>query len=223
MTTTDAPSAAATPSAAPAADPPRSSRTARRLIVFLVLLIALMFLGYSAGLFTPRPKVALVTASQGAYWDLVIKGAQHAAERHKVNLAVVQSKGDEASQTQAIRSLLGKGFDGIAISPNDPPRQAAALADIAAECNLVTYDSDSNVSRRLCFIGTDNYDAGRMAGQQIRQAVPDGGEIVLCIGSLEKENGQRRRQGVIDELLERTFEPNRPMDPVDGVIKEPRS
>jgi ribose transport system substrate-binding protein len=118
---------------------------------------------------------------------------------------------------------VGKGFDGIAISPNDPPRQAAALAEIAAEANLVTFDSDSNVSRRLCFIGTDNYDAGRMAGQQIRQAVPDGGEIILCIGSLDKENGQRRRQGVIDELLERTFEHQRPMDPIDAPVKEPRS
>jgi ribose transport system substrate-binding protein len=220
MTTTEVPGSAA--AAATTAPPPRS-RTARRLILFLILLIALMLAGYAAGLFEPRPKVALVTASQGPYWDLIIKGAQSAAERHKVNLAVVQSKGDEPSQTQAIKDLVGKGFDGIAISPNDPPRQAAALAEIAAEANLVTFDSDSNVSRRLCFIGTDNYDAGRMAGQQIRQAVPDGGEIILCIGSLDKENGQRRRQGVIDELLERTFEHQRPMDPIDAPVKEPRS
>src|SRR5687768_2400634 len=222
MTTTEAPPTTPT-SATTAGDPPRS-RTARRVIMFLVLLIGLMFLGYSAGLFKPRPKVALVTASQGAYWDLIIKGAQHAAERHKVNLAIVESKGDEPSQTQAIRSLIGRGFDGVAISPNDPPRQAAALSEIAAESHLVTFDSDSNVSRRLCFIGTDNYDAGRMAGQQIRQAVPDGGEIILCIGSLDKENGQRRRQGVIDELLERSFERNRPSDlPPDQPIREPRS
>jgi ribose transport system substrate-binding protein len=216
--TTEAPtSAAAEP------QPQPQSRTARRLIVLLVFIIALMLLGYSAGMFKPRPKIALVTASQGAYWDLIIKGAQNAAERHKVNLAIVKAKGDEPSQTQSIRDLVGKGFDGVAISPNDPQRQAAALAEIAAEADLVTFDSDSNVSRRLCFIGTDNYDAGRMAGKEIRSAVPDGGEIILCIGSLDKENGQRRRQGVIDELLERTFERNREMDPIDGPIKEPRS
>ena len=59
---------------------------------------------------------------------------------------------------------MGKGYDGVAISPNDPPRQASALADIAADTNgnLITFDSDSTVSRRLCFIGTDNYDAGRV-------------------------------------------------------------
>src|SRR5688500_12030772 len=100
MTTTDVPAAtAADRDAAP------QSRTARRLIVFLIALIALMLVAYYAGLFKPRPKVALVTASQGAYWDLIIRGAQSAAERHKVNLAIIQSKGDEPSQTQAIRSL----------------------------------------------------------------------------------------------------------------------
>ena len=35
----------------------------------------------------------------------------------------------------------------------------------------------------------------------------EGGEVVIAIGSLDKANGQRRRQGVIDELLERSFEP----------------
>ena len=209
-----------TPSNAPA---DRSSRTARRLLVLLVLLICAMLLLYAAGVFRPRPKIALVTASTGPYWDLIIKGARHAADRHKVSLTILESRGDELSQSEAIRGLIGQGYDGVAISPNDPPRQAAVLAEIAAEADLVTFDSDSNVSRRLCFIGTDNYDGGRMAGQQIRLAIPDGGDVILCIGSLDKENGQRRRQGVIDELLERTFEPNRPMDPVDAPIKEPRS
>jgi ribose transport system substrate-binding protein len=223
--TTDAPSPS-TPSAAAGPAPHHAHRhhTARWLIVLLVVLIGLLFIAYFAGLLQPRPKVALVTASEGPYWDLIIKGARSAADRHRVKLQVVTAHGDEASQTEAIRSLVGKGFDGVAISPNDPPRQAAALAEIAAEADLVTFDSDSNVSRRLCFIGTDNYDAGRMAGHQVALAVPDGGEVILCIGSLDKENGQRRRQGVIDELLERTTEPNRAMDPIDaGPIKEPRS
>jgi ribose transport system substrate-binding protein len=178
-----------------------------------------MFLINATGLLRPRPRVALVTASSGQYWDLIIRGARDAAERHKVRLTVLTPKSDEPSQTAALQGLIGKGLDGVAVSPNDPPRQAAVLADLAAESDLVTFDSDSQVSRRLVFIGTDNYDAGRQCAHLIRSALPDGGEVVLCIGSLEKENGQRRRQGVIDELLGRSFEPNRPMDPVDPPLK----
>ena len=61
-----------------------------------------------------------------------------------------------------------------------------------------------------------------MCGQQAREAMPDGGTVIISIGSIEKENGQRRRQGVIDELLERTFEPNRPADAVEQPLKGPK-
>ena len=169
-------------------------------------------------------KLAMVTAgSTGTYWELIERGAKDAADRYNVNLTVIHpSSSDEPSQTTAIQALMGKGYDGVAISPNDPPRQASALADIAADTNgnLITFDSDSAVSRRLCFIGTDNYDAGRVCAEYIRQAIPAGGDVIISIGSLDKENGQRRRQGVIDGLLDRSMERMCPMDPVDGVLKD---
>ena len=68
----------------------------------------------------------------------------------------------------------------------------------------------------MCFVGTDNYFAGRLCGQQVRQAIPDGGDVVISSATLDKENGQRRRQGVIDELLDRPLQPDREMDPVDS-------
>jgi ribose transport system substrate-binding protein len=68
----------------------------------------------------------------------------------------------------------------------------------------------------MCFVGTDNYAAGRLCGQQVRDAVPAGGDVIISIGNLDKENGQRRRQGVIDELLDRPFKPDQEMDPADA-------
>lgn len=202
-------------------DPPRS-RTPRRILFTLMAIAAVLLLLWSTGVLKPRPKIAIVTASGGPYWDLIIRGAEDAANRYHYKLTIVRAKGDEPSQTQQLRDLVGRGFDGVAVSPNDPPRQAAALSDLAAEASLVTFDSDSPISNRICFVGTDNYDAGRMCGQQITQAVPGGGEVIIAIGSLDKENGQRRRQGVIDELLERSFERQRPMDAVEGVLKGPK-
>jgi ribose transport system substrate-binding protein len=76
------------------------------------------------------------------------------------------------------------------------------------------------VSNRLCFVGTDNYAAGRLCAEQLRKAVPEG-EVLISTGSLDKENVQRRRQGVIDELLDRSFEPNRSTDPIDQPLKGP--
>jgi ribose transport system substrate-binding protein len=214
MITASSSSSAQQPAATSHQPAPARSGTWVLLVGVAILLIAGIL--WYEGAFNPRPRVALVTASAGPYWDLIVKGAQDAADRHGVRLEVVRPPSDEPSQSKAIRSLIGQGYDGVAISPNDAMRQARLLQELGSKCNLVTFDSDAPISRRLCFVGTDNYDAGRMCGQLVREALPGGGTVILAIGSLDKENGQRRRQGVIDELLERTFERERPMEPADS-------
>jgi ribose transport system substrate-binding protein len=38
----------------------------------------------------------------------------------------------------------------------------------------------------------------------VKEALPDGGEIMVFIGRMEQDNSKYRRQGLIDELLDRT-------------------
>ncbi len=186
--------------------------------VLRVIIIALLAVGLLAyfGAFKANPKIALVTSSDTPYWDLVIKGANEAANMYDAKVTIVRSKGDTDSQNQAIRDLLRQKFDGIAISPVNPTEQAGLLADVAAQTTLVTFDSDSPLSSRLCFVGTDNYAAGRQCGDQVRIAVPDGGEVAIVCASLGKENVAHRRQGVIDELVDRPYAPEQPIDPADA-------
>jgi ribose transport system substrate-binding protein len=195
---------------------PRTMHLIPYLIV-VVLLIGFAIYYYTSNV-QSRPRLAMVTASSGPYWDLIIRGAKDAAEKYNANLDVITPPSNLQAQSDALRALVGKNYGGVAVSPNDPVRQADVLSDLAGETKLVTFDSDSPISNRICFIGTDNYDAGRTAAQHIRDVVPSG-EIIIAIGSLEKQNGQQRRQGVIDELLDRSFEPQRPMDPVDAPLK----
>jgi ribose transport system substrate-binding protein len=75
------------------------------------------------------------------------------------------------------------------------------------------------VTGRLLFVGTNNYEAGRAAGENVKAALPDGGEVIVCLGNPDKENTQHRRQGLIDELLDRTSEPHRTLDAYDQPIK----
>ena len=49
----------------------------------------------------------------------------------------------------------------------------------------------------------NNYTAGRLCGELVKQALPKGGEVMMFIGRLEQNNSKLRRQGVIDELLGR--------------------
>jgi ribose transport system substrate-binding protein len=180
-----------------------------------LLILALLAVGalWWAGALRPKPHIAMV-AGTTPYFDLVVTGAQEAARQYDVDLDVIRVKGD--AQADAVRGLIGKKYAGVAVSPFNPPAEAALLGDLAGQTTLVTFDSDSPLSNRLCFVGTDNYVAGRLLGQQVRQAIPDGGDVVISSATLDKENGQRRRQGVIDELLDRPMQPDREMDPVDS-------
>ena len=110
-------------------------------------------------------------------------------------------------QKRIIEDLISKGIDGLSVSPIDPENQTELLNQAAKKTKLVTNDSDAPKADRLCYIGMDNYKAGRMCGVLVKEALPDGGKVMIFIGRLEQDNAKRRRQGVIDELLDREFNP----------------
>jgi ribose transport system substrate-binding protein len=58
-------------------------------------------------------------------------------------------------------------------------------------------------------VGTDNYAAGRLCGELVKEALPDGGDVMIFVGRLGQLNARQRRQGLIDELLDRPFDPSR--------------
>jgi len=65
---------------------------------------------------------------------------------------------------------------------------------------VVTQDSDAPNSNRACYIGTDNVAAGRQAGDLIKEALPQGGKIMLFVGTLDTANAQQRYQGIKEAL-----------------------
>jgi ribose transport system substrate-binding protein len=208
------PATGTTPSSAPV----KRSRTSFYLLVLALIVIGGM-LCWQMGLFTRSPRIAMVTSGEGPYWDLVAAGAKEAARQYDVKLVVLKSKTDEDAQTQTIRNLLNDRYDGVAVSPVNPSQQAPVLYDVSNKTTLVTFDSDSPESNRMCFIGTDNYAAGRLCGVYARKAIPEGGEVILFAGKSDKESTQHRRQGIVDEMLDRPFEAERTFDANDAPLK----
>ena len=165
-----------------------------------------------------RPQVAFVTNGVGSFWVIADKGAHAGAKEFDVNVDVQMPAEGVADQKRIVQSLLARGVDGIAISPIDPDNQTDLLNEAAANTHLITHDSDAPRSNRLCFVGIDNYSAGRVCGQLVKEALPDGGNVMIFVGRLEQLNARQRRQGLIDELLDRAPDPSR-QDPNSGIIK----
>ena len=93
-----------------------------------------------------------------------------------------------------------KGIDGIAISPVDPVNQLQMLNRAAQQALVITQDSDAPSSNRVCYIGTDNVAAGRQAGGLVKEALPQGGKIMVFVGTLDAANAQQRYQGLKEAL-----------------------
>jgi ribose transport system substrate-binding protein len=149
-----------------------------------------------------RPKVAFITNNPYEFWTYARRGTEAAAKEFNVQVEFyMPSRGGAEEQRRAIEDFIAKGVKGIAISPNDAANQAEFLNRIADQVNLITQDSDLPPgSKRLCYIGTNNYEAGKAVGKLVKEAAPDGGKLVIYVGKLDVQNAVERRQGVLDEL-----------------------
>lgn len=151
-----------------------------------------------------KPELAYVTNCVASFWVIADAGAQAAAKEVGANVEVLMPPtGVADEQKRMLESLRARGVDGVAVSPIDPSNQVTLLNEVASATNLITHDSDAPKSKRLCYIGMDNYSAGRMCGQLVKEAMPEGGSVMLFVGRIEQLNAKLRRQGVIDELLDR--------------------
>lgn len=150
-------------------------------------------------------KIAFVTNNASDFWTIARKGTEK-ADTELANVTVefkMPAEGTAADQRRVVDDLLSAGVDGIAISPVDPANQTSYLDEVAAKVPLVTQDSDAPDSKRLAYIGTDNVAAGRQAGELIKEALPNGGKIMLFVGKKDAQNAKERAQG-IEEALQGT-------------------
>lgn len=155
-----------------------------------------------------KKKYGLVTTGVASFWDICKTGAENAGKDLDVEVEVVFPN-DGVEQKSKMEDMLSRGVDGIAAAVIDPVNQSEFFDEVAGRVEFITMDTDAPNSKRKVYIGVDNYDAGRMCGQLVKEALPDGGKVVLFIGRLEQDNAKRRRQGVIDELLDRSSDPTR--------------
>src|SRR5919199_1501200 len=147
-------------------------------------------------------KLAFVTNNPADFWTIARRGVEKAdAELTDVTTEFrIPDDSTAATQKRIIDDLLAKGVDGIAISPVDPENQTQLINDVAKQVLVFTQDSDAPKSERACYIGTDNVAAGRQAGGLIKEALPQGGKIMVFVGKLDARNAVERLQGIKEAL-----------------------
>ena len=149
-----------------------------------------------------KHKLAFVTNNASSFWVIARAGtAKAAADIPNIEVDFrIPSDGTAAAQQSLVDDLLANRVEGVAISPVDPKNQTDMLNRAAAQTIVITQDSDAPNSNRVCYIGTDNVAAGRQAGQLVKEALPNGGKIMVFVGVLDAANAQQRFQGLKEAL-----------------------
>jgi ribose transport system substrate-binding protein len=182
-----------------------------------------------------RHKVAFVTNNASDFWAIARKGTEKAdAEIPEVEVEFrINPDNTAAEQQRVVDDLLAKGVAGIAISPVDPVNQVPMLNRAAEQTLVITQDSDAVDSKRACYVGTDNVAAGRQAGELIKEALPQGGQIMVFVGTMDAANAQQRFQGIkevlagsniqiLDVRTDNTDRVRAKANPADTLVKYPQ-
>lgn len=156
----------------------------------------------SAGTTGKSLKLAFVTNNASDFWTIARKGVEKAdGELDNVTVEFkLPGDGTAAEQKRIIDDLISTGVNGIAISPVDPDNQTQLINDTAKKALVITQDSDAPGSDRALYIGTDNVAAGRQAGNLIKEALPQGGKIMVFVGKSDARNAAERFQGIKEAL-----------------------
>jgi len=151
----------------------------------------------------PKVEIAFLTNTVDPFWNLAEAGVRRAEPVFNAECEVYHPpQGSTEQQKRFIERKIGDGCQGLAMSPISPESQTSLIDQAAEKMVVICHDSDAPNSKRKFYIGTGNYLAGRAAGKMVKEAIPEGGEVMIFVGKMEVLNARERSQGVIDELMD---------------------
>lgn len=120
------------------------------------------------GYHNDKEKYYLISANiQLPYWQSAATGIRRAAHEMQVQSQFAGPDSyDAQAEVQAFQQAVAAKPAGILVSPADPKLMAPEI-DKAIEAGIpvITVDSDAPDSKRLFYVGTNNYEAGQLGAQ----------------------------------------------------------
>ena len=152
----------------------------RFAICFLLASATLPLLSCSGG-HSGETYVFISTNIKVPYWQNAAAGFGQSAEQLKVGYAFQGPDSyDPSAERDAMDNAVQKKPAGILISVADSNLLQSSIDHaIAAGIPVITIDSDAPASRRLFFIGTNNYQAGLIGGKRLVQELKGKGSVAV--------------------------------------------
>jgi ribose transport system substrate-binding protein len=182
----------------------------------LAVILAIAVSGCNRGSATDTdgpPRVAFVmkTLNHPFFLDMQ-RGAQEAAAEEGLQLVVqaAEREIDVEKQMQIIENLLQTGIRALLVTPSGSREIASAIAK-ANRANVPVIVVDTRVDPKAAadnqlemasFIGSDNYEGGRLAGEHLAKITNGQAQVAVLEGIPGHETGDSRLRGFRDALAQ---------------------
>lgn len=146
--------------------------------------------------------IEIITNNSSSFWTAMEKGMLAGSAEVGCSAKRVAPPGAQPTnmdQMGTFDQAIAANVDGIAVSPIEASAFGTKIDEaIDKGVPVITFDSDSEKSRRLAYIGTNNYEAGKKAGEEAVRLLPKGGRMVAFVGTMGAQNARDRYQGFVD-------------------------
>lgn len=150
-----------------------------------------------------QPRLVYITNSDSPYWDAAEKGWNDAAAEKDARVTFLRNKSsDAAGQIRLLDQVLAqRDVTGVAVSVVEA--SAVGIIDRLKELRVrgvevITVDSDCDPKDKVCrraYVGTNNLEAGKVAGKAAQWLLPKGGKVIGFVGTMDADNARQRVDG----------------------------
>jgi len=128
-------------------------------------------------------------------------------EKNGDKLVSVDPANDVTLQIQQIEDLISQGIDAMFLNPAEAEGILPAL-DALKEAGIPIINFDTEVADMdyiVSYVGSDNYNAGKVCGEDLVKKCPDGGKIIV-LDSPTMNSVVDRTNGFLDAIEGKGFE-----------------
>jgi ribose transport system substrate-binding protein len=125
----------------------------------------------------------VVANTKSPYWEQVTKGLTQAAHELDVSASITGPDSyNPAAESTELKRVAALKPAGILVSVGDPNVITDEInATVAAGIPVITLDSDAAASKRLFFVGSNNYEAGQIGARAAAKELNGKGNVVAYL------------------------------------------
>ena len=152
----------------------------KRLFALSLALVFVLSMGVST--FAAPERYGMVVFLKGSeFFNWAYAGMRDAAKMLGDNIQVElqgPAEWDASLEARAIEQLIAKRISGIVVTAGEANALVPAINKaVGAGIPVITFDSDAPDSKRLSFVGTNNYNAGYAAGKAMAEWLDGKGKV----------------------------------------------